>query len=172
MIHGQRPIVSCLMRCKRSMIPGWLNVKQILFLELKKMYCSLCRSYPTIADTSSSFYTGSQVFRRDNLQGHHISNLHTQVKSTENWKWKQLLPVKVKKDAVGELDKQIGRMALEDKMKMGKIFTAIYFINMHEKTFTLYPQILALQEWAEIGDTLCIPAFKTLTRVSTTRRRR
>ncbi len=63
---------------KRSFLVSW--TKEFLWLEHDKlnniMFCRVCREFPSISDSTSSFVTGTSNFRKDPIRTHEKSLHH------------------------------------------------------------------------------------------------
>ena len=58
----------------------WLDHNE----EENKMFCTLCKSFPLLADTSSRFYTGNDSFRIHHVQSHGQSYHHARCLAAQN----------------------------------------------------------------------------------------
>lgn len=62
----------------RNFLDSWLDeFPWVMYDEqLGKMFCTVCRQFPVIADSSSTFLCGNNSFRKQNLQSHDRSAKH------------------------------------------------------------------------------------------------
>ena len=134
----------------RTFCQEWKNV--FVWLEFdegkEEMFCSVCREFPTLADKSSSFFTGRQAFHVRNIKAHANNRKHEICYAA---KQQRVLQERGSRDIVQALR----QMSPETEEKMKKLFNISYFIAKCERPFSDFADLCKLHEknGLPLGDT-------------------
>ena len=107
---------------------------------MNKMYCSVCREFPTIAD-GNALFTGMASFRIQNLKAHDSSKTHDNCCKAKTAK---------SNPAMAPMNLAIRHMESETRDKMTKLFHIAYFVGKEEIPFTKFSKICKLHEKNEV----------------------
>ena len=111
------------------------------------MFCKSYRDNTACSDTSSTFVSSSQNFKKESVRSHESSTGHTHcvaaAKVAEN---PQLAP----------LPRALFSMSEEVSQKMERLFDIVYFVSKREIPFTTFPHLCKLEtkHGVELGNTL------------------
>ena len=123
----------------------WLDLKQDPATGRELMFCKICRDYPNVADKTSSFFTGTDAFRKDNIQGHDNSKQHMKCVGKQ-----KLEKCKAEAESKGEMyngpiPSSFCKLTEEQQQEILKLFNTAYFVVKQEMSFLTFRYLIRLQ---------------------------
>ena len=114
--------------------------------EKNTMKCRLCRSFPEIADKTSSLYIGTSGFRRTTIQAHAKSKSHFKCFEANSAK---------ENPAAAPMGIALRNMNAQVKEKLRKLLNSSYFVSKENLAFAKFPQLYKLQmkNGLDLGET-------------------
>ena len=122
---------------KRLFIPQWKNEFTWVDFDGAMMHCVICRMFPSKADKSGSFYTGTDNFRKQSLTSHASSRQHLVCVSAKRV---------IDNPSSGPLTMLVRHLNLDAHRIISRLITTAYHIMKTDQPFASFPQAIELQQ--------------------------